>query len=282
MVNFRLSSGMLKFHFEVALATIFFWIQLHYLVSRSSVNNYPLKTKQITNTCLQPMKKMCAKRSRTWTWTRTRLRKLAWPPARPQKRQRTWQWIHARRRTRTLTWSRTQKSTLTRTLTWSWTQPRTRGHADSDTFKYYGRSHGYRHVYGHWTWLERERKRTRQRIRSWTRARPRTWNQTRSRTLTTNFDIVKKLENLVWPPPCVSTSVQRTFAPPLFEILNMPLDMATYEHRHWTTQPLTWARTRKRTRFLTIGHVDPDMDTDTETETIMGTGHGHELGHGHW
>ena len=37
------------------------------------------------------------------------------------------------------------------------------------------------------------------------------------------FDIVKKLENLVWPPLCVSTSGQRTFGPPLFEILNTPL-----------------------------------------------------------
>ena len=36
------------------------------------------------------------------------------------------------------------------------------------------------------------------------------------------FDIGKNLENLVWPPFCVSTSGQRTFGPP-YEILNTPL-----------------------------------------------------------
>ena len=40
------------------------------------------------------------------------------------------------------------------------------------------------------------------------------------------FDIVKKMENLVSPPPppiCVSTSGQQTFGPPLYAILNTPL-----------------------------------------------------------
>ena len=37
------------------------------------------------------------------------------------------------------------------------------------------------------------------------------------------FDILKKLENLVWPPLCVSTSGQQKFGPPRFEILNTPL-----------------------------------------------------------
>ena len=55
-----------------------------------------------------------------WPVDNSGSRELAWPPARPQKRQRarTWPWIRARQWT--LTWSQTRKRTLTLTRKLAW------------------------------------------------------------------------------------------------------------------------------------------------------------------
>ena len=154
---------------------------------------------------------------RTWTrarsWARSRSRKLAWPPARHQKRQRTgtWPWIRARQRTRTLTYSHKHGNAH-----WHW--------------------HGHWHAWSCMDSLDTSTKNvgyTRAVKRSNNFIRSRSWPRTQTRTLGVTWTTTET--------DTVADTVTNT---------NSVTDMHELEHGHART--LTWPQARTLIDTVTI------------------------------